>query len=107
VALPDASHAEHASIGAVVEVRRARSQRPADRNIAEVAGGTGVYRPTEHRALAQSNDFRVPGGDYDAYVGAHVRRLEALRRAGIVERVDSDRWLIPEDFEVRAAAYEA
>jgi type IV secretory pathway VirD2 relaxase len=107
VALPDASAAEHTPIGAVVEVGRARSQRPADRNIAEVAGGKGVYRPTEHRALAQSNDVPVPGGDYDAYVGAHVRRLEALRRAGIVERVDPDRWLIPEDFEVRAAAYEA
>jgi hypothetical protein len=28
---------------------------------------------------------RVPGGDYDAYVESHVRQLEALRRAGIVE----------------------
>jgi hypothetical protein len=46
------------------------------------------------------------GADYDAYVGAHVRRLEALRRAGIVERVNADHWLIPEDFEARAAAYE-
>src|SRR5262249_60496258 len=48
-----------------------------------------------------------PGGDYDAYVDAHVRRLEALRRAGIVERADADRWLIPENFEDRAAAYDA
>ncbi len=38
---------------------------------------------------------------------AHVRRLEAFRRASIVERLDADRWLIPEDFEARAAAYEA
>src|SRR5262249_38741861 len=65
------------------------------------------YRPSEHRALAEGSDIRVPGGDYDAYVVAHVRRLEALRRAGIVERVNADRWLIPEDFEARAAAYEA
>ena len=43
----------------------------------------------------------------DAYVRGAVRRLEALRRAGIVERVDADHWLIPEDFEARAAAYEA
>jgi type IV secretory pathway VirD2 relaxase len=102
VALPDASAAEQAQIGAIVEVGGARAQRPADHNIAEVARSTGVYRPSEHRALVESSKVRVPGGDYDAYVGAHVRRLEALRRAGIVERVDADHWLIPEDFEVRA-----
>src|SRR5262249_34259264 len=107
VALADASAAEQAPIGAIVEVGRARSQRPADHNIAEVARRSGIYRPSEHRALAESSDVRVPGGGYDAYVGAHVRRLETLRRAGIVERADADRWLIPEDFEARAAAYEA
>jgi Protein of unknown function (DUF3363) len=36
-----------------------------------------------------------------------VRRLEALRRAGIVERLDPDRWQIPDDFEQRAAGYES
>jgi type IV secretory pathway VirD2 relaxase len=107
VSRPDASAAEQAPIGAVVEVGRAPSQRPADHNIAEVARSTGVYRPSDHRALAESSDVRVPGGDYDTYVGAHVRRLEALRRAGIVERVDADHWLIPEEFEARAAAHEA
>jgi hypothetical protein len=30
-----------------------------------------------------------------------------LRRAGIVERIDADQWRIPEDFESRAAAYDA
>ncbi|MPZ38329.1 MAG: DUF3363 domain-containing protein [Rhizobiales bacterium] len=105
--LPDSSTAADASIGAIVEVGRANSQRLADRNIAAVARGTGVYRPSEHRALAEGDNIRVPRGSYDAYVGAHVRRLEALRRAGIVERLDADRWLIPEDFEARAAVYEA
>jgi type IV secretory pathway VirD2 relaxase len=107
VALPDASAAEEAPIGAIVEIGRRRSPRPADHNIAEVARGTGAYRPSEHRALAEDRNVRVPGGDYDAYVSAHVRRLEALRRAGMVERVDANRWLILEDFEARAAAYEA
>jgi type IV secretory pathway VirD2 relaxase len=107
VAVPDQSAAEHAPVGAIVEIGRVRSQRPADHNIAEVARGTGVYRPSAHRALAEARNVRVPGGGYDAYVGAHVRRLEALRRAGIVERVDADHWLIPEDFEARTAAYEA
>ena len=106
VPLPASSPADQTPIGAIVEVGRARSQRPADHNIAQLACGTGVYRSSEHRALAEESDVRVPGGDYDAYVGAHVRRLEALRRAGIVERVDADRWLIPEDFEARTAAYE-
>jgi type IV secretory pathway VirD2 relaxase len=101
VALPNASAAEHASIGAVVEVGRARSQRPADRNIADVARDTGVYRPSEHRALAEASNVRVPGADYDGYVGAHVRRLEALRRAGIVERVDADRWRRPGPLPMR------
>jgi hypothetical protein len=35
-----------------------------------------------------------------------VRRLEALRRAGIVERLDSDHWRIPGDFGARAQAYD-
>jgi hypothetical protein len=35
-----------------------------------------------------------------------VRRLEALRRAGIVERLDGDRWRIADDFEQRAAGYD-
>ncbi|MEX4790225.1 DUF3363 domain-containing protein [Klebsiella pneumoniae] len=26
-----------------------------------------------------------------------MRRLEALRRAGIVERIDADQWRIPND----------
>jgi type IV secretory pathway VirD2 relaxase len=106
VALPDASAAEQAPLGAIVEVGRARSQRPADHNIAAVARGTGVYRPSEHRALVEGDKIRVAASDHDAYVGAHVRRLEALRRADVVERVDADRWRIPEDFEARAAAYE-
>jgi Protein of unknown function (DUF3363) len=50
---------------------------------------------------------RVPGGDYAAYIETHVRRLEALRRAGIVERIDADRWRIPDGFEARAQAYDA
>lgn len=50
---------------------------------------------------------RVPGGDYEGYVDAHVRRLEALRRVGIVERIDAGQWRIPEDLESRAAAYDA
>jgi hypothetical protein len=57
--------------------------------------------------MAESGGVRVPGGDYGAYVESHVRRLEALRRAGIVERIDADHWRIPGDFETRAGDYDA
>ncbi len=49
----------------------------------------------------------MPGGDYDDYVDAHVRRLEALRRAWTAERIGADQWRIPQDFETCAAAYDA
>ena len=62
-----------------------------------------AYRPSQHRAAAEVGGVRVPGGDYDAYVESHVRRLEALRHAGIVERIDADRWLIPDGFKKRSA----
>ncbi|WP_332461630.1 DUF3363 domain-containing protein [Escherichia coli] len=39
----------------------------------------------------------------EGYVDAHVRRLEALRRAGIVERIDADQWRIPDDLVSRAS----
>ncbi|GGI33027.1 hypothetical protein GCM10010987_72340 [Bradyrhizobium guangdongense] len=108
VALRDAAIADEARIGAIVEIGRAPAgPRPADRNIAELARGTGEYHPNEHRALAEAGHVRVPGSDYQAYVESHIRRLEALRRAGIVERAGPDRWIIPDDLEARAQAYEA
>jgi type IV secretory pathway VirD2 relaxase len=103
-----ANAAEEASIGSIVEVAPAPAgPRPADRNIAQLAGASGDYRPSIHRAIAEASRVRVPGGDYGAYVESHVRRLEALRRAGIVERIDADHWRLPTDFEARAADYDA
>jgi hypothetical protein len=78
---------------------------PSDRTIAAIAED-GIYRPSRHLEQAKF-EGRVPGGDYEGYVDAHVRRLEALRRAGIAERIDADQWRIPEDFESRATAYDA
>jgi type IV secretory pathway VirD2 relaxase len=107
MAFGDAAATKEAKIGAIVEVSRTPSQRPADRNIAIVATGTGVYRPSVHRKMLEAASARVRGGDYEAFVDTHVRRLDALRRAGIVERASADCWLIPEDFEVRARVYDA
>ena len=102
----DPARVEDTRIGSVIEVGPAENvSRPSDRTIAGMAE-SGIYRPSRHLEQARF-EGRVPGGDYEGYVDAHVRRLEALRRAGIAERIDADQWRIPEDFESRAAAYDA
>ena len=95
-----------ARIGSVIEIGAADAgPRPADRAIASMTED-GIYQPSRHLEQARF-DGRVPGGDYDGFIDAHVRRLEALRRAGIVERIDADQWRIPQDFEAHAAAHDA
>ncbi len=102
----DPARMEDARIGSIVEVGPAdTAQRPSDRAIAAISEN-GIYRPSRHLEQAKF-EGRVPGGDYEGYVDAHVRGLEALRRAGIVERIDADQWRIPDDFESRATAYDA
>ncbi|WP_425506281.1 DUF3363 domain-containing protein [Sphingomonas endophytica] len=97
---------EDARIGSIVEIGPAENTvRPADRAIAGMAED-GIYRPSRHLERARF-DGRMPGGDYEGFIDAHVRRLEALRRGGIVERLDADQWRIPGDFEARAAAHDA
>jgi hypothetical protein len=67
--------------------------RPADRAIAELSNGLGEYRPSYNRKLIDFGDVHLPrGADADAFVDSHVRRLKALRRAGIVECLGDDRW---------------
>jgi len=106
VAGVDPARVADARIGSVVEIGPADTgSRPSDRTIATIAEG-GIYRPSRHLEQAKF-EGRVPGGDYEGYVDAHVRRLEALRRAGIAERIDADQWRIPDDFESRAAGYDA
>jgi hypothetical protein len=46
------------------------------------------------------------GKDPEAFVCSHVRRLEALRRAGHVERIDADQWKVPKDIVERGQAYD-
>jgi hypothetical protein len=50
--------------------------------------------------------FERQGKDPEAFVRFHVRRLEALRRAGHVERIDAEHWRIPEDLVERGMAYD-
>ena len=102
----DPARVADARIGSVVEIGPPdTASRPSDRTIATIAEG-GIYRPSRHLEQAKF-EGRAPGGDYGGYIDAHVRRLEALRRAGIAERIDADQWRIPQDYEARAAAYDA
>ncbi|MER8418904.1 DUF3363 domain-containing protein [Mesorhizobium sp. M1329] len=80
--------------------------RAADRNISSVAGEDGIYRPSQHLEAIRET-FLQQGKDPDAFVRFHVRRLEALRRAGHVERIDEDHWRIPKDLSEPGIAYDA
>jgi hypothetical protein len=79
--------------------------RPADRNIAGNAReDNGIYRPSRHLERIRDS-FERQGKDPEAFVRSHVRRLKALRRAGLVERVDADNWKVPKDIVERGQAY--
>lgn len=90
--------------GAMVEVKGSADVRAADRNIAALASD-GLYRTDHHLAVAQGQ--AVPGRDPQKVVTAHVRRLEALRRAGIVERVAEGLWKVPDDLSERGRQHDA
>lgn len=87
--------------GAIVEVSPSLARpKQADRTIAAIAAAHGgVYSD----ALHQADD---PGAR-PGYREAHKRRLEAMRRRGIVERLANGSFAIPEDYLERAAAFEA
>ena len=90
--------------GAVVEVKGSADVRAADKNIAALASD-GLYRADHHLAIEQGR--ATPGRDPQEVVAAHVRRLEALRRAGIVERVVEGLWKVPDDLAERGRQYDA
>jgi hypothetical protein len=89
-------------VGGIVEVRPT-PRRTADRNVVALSHD-GIYLAAEHRAhlRAQADPRHHP----DEVVDAHVRRLEALRRAGIVERQADGIWRIPKDLVARGHAYD-
>jgi hypothetical protein len=88
--------------GAIVRVlARSMEVREADRVVAEVAAANGGrYSVDLH--------LRHDPSATQAYAETHVRRLEAMRRAGAgVEREADGTWTISADHVDRAAAYEA
>src|SRR5882757_5122846 len=101
----DATRGEEVGRGMIVAVGSGSAgPRAADLNIANMARETGVYRPSAHLEQATAND-RL-GGDPEAFIRSHVRRLEALRRAGLVERIDADHWRIPTNLPERGQVYD-
>jgi type IV secretory pathway VirD2 relaxase len=102
----DATRAEDVQRGMIVAAGSGPGgPRAADRNILAIAGKEGIYRPSEHLKQATAAINRT-GGDPEAFVRSHIRRLEALRRAGHVERIDADHWRIPVNLPERGQAYD-
>lgn len=102
----DAARAEVAGRGMIIAAGSAPpGPRAADRNIMDVADKEGVYRPSQHLERARNAIDRL-GDDPEAFVRSHVRRLEALRRAGHAERIDADHWRVPADLPERGQAYD-
>jgi hypothetical protein len=85
-----------------VEIR-GTDTRAADRTIAEVAQA-GIYRTDDH--LLKLRAEPATGRDPEAIVRAHVRRLEALRRGGVVERLNAGVWKIPADLPDQGRAFD-
>ncbi|MHC2463319.1 relaxase/mobilization nuclease RlxS [Bradyrhizobium embrapense] len=85
---------------AILELRsRAAQPRTIDRTIAEIAARHGgIYSDRLHREF----DPQASG----EFVGSHVRRLEAMRREGIVTRLADGSWSVGRDYLDRALRYE-
>lgn len=63
----------------------------------------GTYHPSRHIEIARAEKI---AHDPERFVAAHVRRLKALRRAGIVERWSEDHWKVPLDLPERRLAHD-
>ena len=73
--------------------------KQSDYTIADIASKRGgIYSPSAHEMSDPSAR--------EAFIKAHVRRLEAMRRKGHAERNSDGSWKIPRDYLKRAADYE-
>ncbi|HTR11904.1 MAG TPA: DUF3363 domain-containing protein [Roseiarcus sp.] len=107
VASADAASLEDIRRGHIVALDPAPAKAEpgaADLDIRDMAAmHGGIYQPSEHLEAARP-EIEPFKGDPDAFIRSHVRRLEALRRAGHVERIDADHWKIPGDIAERGMA---
>jgi len=104
IALPPKSELAQYPMGAVVEVKGSAEVRAADKTIVALAKD-GLYRTDHHLAIAQRQS--IPDRTQQEIITAHVRRLEALRRTGIVERIADGVWKIPADLPEHGRQHDA
>lgn len=86
----------------IVEARPPGQEKPVDRHIASVARD-GLYKTADHLAQLKQVNSRDPQSTVDV----RVRRLEVLRRAGIVERLADGTWKVPSDLLQKARQHNA
>ncbi|MEL7453160.1 MAG: DUF3363 domain-containing protein [Pseudomonadota bacterium] len=86
--------------GAIVRLETAACDlKPSDHTIENVARANGgIYSPTLH----EGHDPRATPG----FITAHVRRLETLRRAGLVERHKDGSWTVPDEYMSKVQQHE-
>jgi type IV secretory pathway VirD2 relaxase len=102
VRLPASTDLAELPINGVADAR-ATGDRTADRNILNAAAG-GVYRTDVH--LAQLRALPHHRDQAEDILDSHVRRLEALRRVGVVERLADGVWRVPDDLAARGRVYD-
>ncbi len=99
--LPAGTDLAELPIGGIVEARPPAQERAVDRNILAVARD-GIYTTASHQTqLAEAGDR-----DPQATAEIHVRRLQALRRSGVVERVADGVWAVPPDLLQKARQHD-
>ena len=87
---------------AVVETKPPGQEKTVDRNITDTSKD-GIYNSASHLAQLREAGDRNP----QAAVETHVRRLEALRRTGAVERLADGVWKIPADLLQKAQQHDS
>ena len=91
-------------VGAVIEARPAGMPRAIDQQLVSLSQD-GWYERDRHQAVLMAKT--AGDSDHDFVLDAHERRLEALRRAGIVERSRDGRWRIPGDLVEHGQRHDA
>jgi type IV secretory pathway VirD2 relaxase len=86
--------------GSIVELKSRRLEpRDLDHTIAKIAvSRNGIYSDQLHLQFDPQAS--------EAFVASHVRRLEAMRREGMVERLPDSSWNVGRDYLDRALRYE-
>ncbi|WP_304308379.1 DUF3363 domain-containing protein [Pseudacidovorax intermedius] len=97
VRLPAERDLSEVPIGSIVACGPPPRGRAADRLVRAAAQG-GLYEVAAHRAALQASGHP----HVEQVLAACARRLESLRRGGVVERVADGVWRIPDDLVERA-----